>query len=36
MYNEIVYTNVAFIDVEYTALSSNECDYIYTSGFVQK
>jgi hypothetical protein len=36
MQNEIVYTNDTIIAVEYVALNSNECTYIYTSGFVQK
>jgi len=36
MQNEIVYTNDTIINVEYTVLNSNECIYIYTSGFVQK
>ena len=36
MQNEIVYTSSTIINVQYIALNSNDCDYIYTSGFVQK
>jgi hypothetical protein len=35
MQNEIIYTNDTIVAVEYTVLNSNECTYIYTSGFVQ-
>ena len=36
MQNETVYTNETIVAVEYTVLNRNECNYIYTSGFVQK
>jgi hypothetical protein len=35
MQNEVVYTNDTTVAIEYTVLNSNECTYIYTSGFVQ-
>jgi hypothetical protein len=36
MQNETVYTNDTIVAIEYTVLNSNEYNYIYTSGFVQK
>ena len=35
MQNEVVYTNDTIVNVQYTVLNSNECDYIYINGFVQ-
>lgn len=34
MQNEIVYTNDTIVNIQYTVLNSNECTYIYTSGFI--
>lgn len=34
MQNEIVYTSDNIVNIQYTVLNSNECTYIYTSGFI--
>lgn len=34
MQNETVYTNNTVVAIGYTVLNSNECTYIYTSGFI--
>lgn len=34
MQNEVVYTNDTIVAIEYTVLNSNECTYIYISGFI--
>ena len=34
MQNEIVYTSDNIVNIQYTVLNSNDCTYIYTSGFI--